>query len=169
MLIVMTSDASESDIARVREAVEKMGWSAHALPGTGRTAVAITGNSGAIDPALFENLPGVAEAIRVTKPYKLSSDARSSGRSVSQRVSCRNGHRVWNRQPEGGFDGEGRSPVSRIRSRCASTSGSGTGTADMRAIVYGCRGRAYSSSGAPICVTAPSTRTASRSRSRPRT
>src|SRR5690606_1907362 len=82
MLIVMTSDASESDIARVREAVEKMGWSAHALPGTGRTAVAITGNTGAIDPALFENLPGVAEAIRVTKPYKLSSDARGSGRSA---------------------------------------------------------------------------------------
>src|ERR671911_862241 len=33
----------------------------------------VTGNPGAIDPTRFENLPGVAEAIRVTKPYKLIS------------------------------------------------------------------------------------------------
>ena len=81
MLIVMTSDAAESDIARVVEAIEKMGWSAHPLPGESRTAIAVTGNRGSIDPALFENLPGVAEAIRVTKPYKLSSNARSTGRT----------------------------------------------------------------------------------------
>ena len=31
----------------------------------------ITGNPGAIDPAHFEMLSGVAEAIRVSKPYKL--------------------------------------------------------------------------------------------------
>jgi 3-deoxy-7-phosphoheptulonate synthase len=34
-------------------------------------AIGITGNPGAIDPTRFENLPGVAEAIRVSKPYKL--------------------------------------------------------------------------------------------------
>ena len=47
--------------------------------------------------------------------------SRSSGRSVSQRVSWRNGQRVWKRQPAGGFAGDGRSPCSRIRSRVAST------------------------------------------------
>jgi 3-deoxy-7-phosphoheptulonate synthase len=31
----------------------------------------VTGNRGAVDLSHFENLPGVAEAIRVTKPYKL--------------------------------------------------------------------------------------------------
>ena len=76
-------------------------------------------------------------------------------RSVSQRVSCRNGHRVWKRQPDGGLDGEGRSPVSRMRSRRSSISGSGTGTADMSAIVYGCRGRAYSSSESACSTIAP--------------
>jgi 3-deoxy-7-phosphoheptulonate synthase len=80
MLIVMTPDAVESDIARVVEAIEKNGWSAHPLPGDTRTAVAVTGNRGSIDPALFENLPGVAEAIRVTKPYKLATDGRTSTR-----------------------------------------------------------------------------------------
>src|SRR4030095_3358561 len=43
------------------------------MPGENRTAIGITGNKGAIDPAHFENLPGVAEALRVTKPYNLIS------------------------------------------------------------------------------------------------
>jgi 3-deoxy-7-phosphoheptulonate synthase len=33
----------------------------------------MTGNTAAIDPELFEGLPGVVEAIRVTKPFKLAS------------------------------------------------------------------------------------------------
>jgi 3-deoxy-7-phosphoheptulonate synthase len=43
------------------------------LPGASRTAIAVTGNQGAVDATRFETLPGVAEAIRVTKPYKLIS------------------------------------------------------------------------------------------------
>ena len=57
------------------------------------------------------------------------ASSRSTGTSSSHRVSCRHGQRVWNRQPLGGFAGDGRSPASRIRSRCSSTTGSGTGTA----------------------------------------
>ena len=41
------------------------------MPGATRTAIGITGNKGAISLQHFENLPGVAEAIRVSKPYKL--------------------------------------------------------------------------------------------------
>jgi len=41
------------------------------MPGASRTAIGITGNPGAVDPSHFENLPGVAEAVRVSKPYKL--------------------------------------------------------------------------------------------------
>jgi len=43
------------------------------MPGATRTAIGITGNQGAVDPSHFENLVGVAEAIRVSKPYKLIS------------------------------------------------------------------------------------------------
>ena len=43
--------------------------------------------------------------------------SRSSGRSSAQRVGCAHGQRVWNRQPDGGLAGDGRSPVSRMRSR----------------------------------------------------
>ena len=73
MLIVMKSDATQSDIDRVIRVIEKLGFRGHAMPGETRTAVGITGNKGAVDPAHFENLPGVADAIRVTQPYKLIS------------------------------------------------------------------------------------------------
>jgi len=73
MLIVMKSDATESDIEKVIRVIETLGFRGHAMPGETRTAIGVTGNKGAIDPAHFENLPGVADAIRVTQPYKLIS------------------------------------------------------------------------------------------------
>src|SRR5437660_3679351 len=44
---------------------------ANPLAGSTRTAIGITGNTGVIDGRRFESLSGVAEVIRVTKPYKL--------------------------------------------------------------------------------------------------
>jgi 3-deoxy-7-phosphoheptulonate synthase len=71
MLIVMKTDATEREIEGVLRVVKDLGFRAHPLPGATRTAIAVTGNQGAVDPSHFENLPGVGEAIRVTKPYKL--------------------------------------------------------------------------------------------------
>lgn len=82
MLIVMKPDASQSDIERVIQVIERLGFKGHAMPGESRTAIGITGNRGSVDPTHFENLPGVAEAIRVTKPYKLISSDLKPGRSV---------------------------------------------------------------------------------------
>ena len=79
MLIVMRPDAAASDIEKVLEMVRALGYTGHVLPGETRTAIAVTGNKGSIDPAKFENLDGVADVIRVTKPYKLST--RSMGRT----------------------------------------------------------------------------------------
>lgn len=73
MLVVMKTQAGPADIARVCERIELLGFKAHIIPGEQRTAIGITGNSGPVDPAEFEGLPGVAEAIRVSKPYKLVS------------------------------------------------------------------------------------------------
>src|SRR5437867_7766439 len=73
MLIVMERDCSAEQIRRVIEKIEAMGFKAHPIPGESRTAIGITGNAGPIDPAEFETLSGVADAIRVTKPYKLVS------------------------------------------------------------------------------------------------
>ncbi len=82
MLIVMKADATEKDVERVLEIVEKLGFRPHQMPGASRTAIGITGNPGAVDPAHFENLNGVAEAIRVTKPYKLISKDLRPEKSV---------------------------------------------------------------------------------------
>jgi 3-deoxy-7-phosphoheptulonate synthase len=71
MLIVMNAGASDSEIASVIRVIESLGFRAHSMPGANRTAIGVTGNQGAVDLSHFENLPGVAEAIRVTKPYKL--------------------------------------------------------------------------------------------------
>jgi 3-deoxy-7-phosphoheptulonate synthase len=71
MLIVMNAGASGDEIAHVIRVIEALGFRAHSMPGATRTAIGVTGNKGAVDLSHFENLPGVAEAIRVTKPYKL--------------------------------------------------------------------------------------------------
>jgi 3-deoxy-7-phosphoheptulonate synthase len=73
MLIVMKADATEADVEKVLSVIEALGFRGHAMPGESRTAIGVTGNRGAVDPAHFENLNGVAEAIRVTQPYKLIS------------------------------------------------------------------------------------------------
>ncbi len=82
MLIVMKQDATQRDIDRVNEVIEKLGFRAHPMPGAARTAIGITGNDGAVDRAHFENLEGVAEAIRVTKPYKLISRTLRPEKSI---------------------------------------------------------------------------------------
>ena len=73
MLIVMKPQASEEEVRRVCEKIVSMGYRAHPMPGAQRTAVGITGNPGPLEPEEFESLPGVAEAIRVSKSYKLVS------------------------------------------------------------------------------------------------
>src|SRR2546429_9944217 len=71
MLIVMKADATEAQVAHVCDVITELGFKPHPMPGATRTAIGITGNPGAVDPARFENMAGVAEAIRVSKPYKL--------------------------------------------------------------------------------------------------
>lgn len=77
MLVVMQSHATEEQIRGVCERVESLGLKAHPIPGSLRTAIGITGNSGAVDLGILESLPGVVECIPVSKPYKLvSRDAK---------------------------------------------------------------------------------------------
>ena len=52
-------------------------------------------------------------------------------------ISVAQGHRVWKLQPGGGSIGLGTSPCSTSRSRAALRFGSGIGTADSSAFVYG--------------------------------
>jgi len=73
MLIVMEQGVSEEQVRRVVDKIESLGFKAHPIPGAMRTAIGITGNQGPLDPAEFEMMPGVTQAISVTQPYKLVS------------------------------------------------------------------------------------------------
>jgi 3-deoxy-7-phosphoheptulonate synthase len=82
MLIVMDSLATAEDVRRVVDAIQGHGLQAHPIPGAQRTAIGITGNRGSVDPAAFENLPGVLEVIPVSAPYKLVSRETKRENSV---------------------------------------------------------------------------------------
>jgi len=57
----------------VIEKIRELGFKPHAIPGQQRTAIGITGNPGPVPPEHFELLPGVAQAIPVSQPFKLVS------------------------------------------------------------------------------------------------
>jgi 3-deoxy-7-phosphoheptulonate synthase len=73
MLIVMKPNASPAEIEAVSERIRSLGLTAHAIPGAQRVAIGITGNQGALEAELFVSMPGVADAIRVSQPFKLVS------------------------------------------------------------------------------------------------
>src|SRR5271167_2233866 len=73
MLVVMKAQATQEEIQAVCEHIGVLGFRAHPMPGAQRTAIGITGNQGQIDQGNLEELSGVAEVIRVSKPYKLVS------------------------------------------------------------------------------------------------
>ena len=58
MLIVMQSQATPEQIARVEAAVRELNLTPHPMPGATRTAIGITGNTGAVDARTLEVLPG---------------------------------------------------------------------------------------------------------------
>ena len=70
MLVVMRPGATPEQTQRVVRTIEEMGYAAHPIPGKQRTAIGLVGNDGKVNPALIEGLPGVAEIIHVSKPYK---------------------------------------------------------------------------------------------------
>src|SRR5918911_2191124 len=70
MLVVMENHATSDQIARVVRVIEEMGYQARPMPGSQRTAVGLVGNDGRVDSSRIEALPGVAQVIHVTKPYK---------------------------------------------------------------------------------------------------
>ncbi len=73
MLVVMQAQATEDQVRAVCQKIESLGYRAHSMPGAQRTAIGITGNQGEVESGTLEEMPGVQEVIRVTKPYKLVS------------------------------------------------------------------------------------------------
>src|SRR5437016_3142082 len=73
MLVVMQAHATDEQVRAVCRKIESLGYRAHPMPGAQRTAVCVTGNRGEVEAGTLEEMPGVQELIRVSKPYKLVS------------------------------------------------------------------------------------------------
>jgi 3-deoxy-7-phosphoheptulonate synthase len=73
MLVVMKAHATEEEIRAACQKIESLGYRAHPIPGAQRTAIGITGNQAEVEPGTLEEMPGVQEVIKVSKPYKLVS------------------------------------------------------------------------------------------------
>ena len=72
MFVAMKPHATEAEFEAVVEKIKSLGLTPHPITGTERKVVAVIGNTASVDPEDFV-LPGVAEAMRVSQPFKLVS------------------------------------------------------------------------------------------------
>jgi len=72
-LIIMKQGATEEEIEKVVEKIEKLGFQAHVSKGVERTIIGIIGDTRSISDETFRSLPGVSEVISILKEYKLAS------------------------------------------------------------------------------------------------
>ncbi len=70
MLVVMHASATPADISQVCDAISAMGYQPLPMPGAQRTTVGLVGNDRRVDGSHIEALPGVAEIIYVSSPFK---------------------------------------------------------------------------------------------------
>jgi 3-deoxy-7-phosphoheptulonate synthase len=73
MLLVMRKNATDEEIENVINTIRDQGYTPRPIPGGERVSIGILYNKGPVDGALFLGMPGVQDAIPVTKPYKLVS------------------------------------------------------------------------------------------------
>lgn len=73
MLVVMDKKATQTEIDFVVATIEERGYTARPIPGGERISIGILNNKGHVDESPFLGLPGVKDAIHVTRPYKLVS------------------------------------------------------------------------------------------------
>ncbi len=73
MVIMMEKDATESQIEHVIEFLDEKGLSVHRSTGVEHTVLGVIGDVSKIDVRDVQVLPGVADAYRISVPYKLAS------------------------------------------------------------------------------------------------
>ena len=82
MVVVMTPDATDADIAHVVERVESVGGEAFVSRGVVRTIIGLVGDIDSFHGLNLRSLPGVADVHRISDPYKLVSRQHHRERST---------------------------------------------------------------------------------------
>jgi len=73
VLVVMKRDATKAQIDAVVERIKEFGITPVPLPGAERTAIGTFGTTSRAAADAVESLPGVAEVVPVSRPFKLAS------------------------------------------------------------------------------------------------
>lgn len=73
MMIIMRSEATQSQIAAVVSRVEESGLRAHISRGEERTIIGAIGDGRPVNQDAFVLLPGVDRVVPISRPYKLAS------------------------------------------------------------------------------------------------
>lgn len=73
MIIVMNPNATLKEISGVIQVLDEWKVQHHVSRGEERTVIGLLGNTAAVSREALLDLPGVEDAIRITKPFKLAS------------------------------------------------------------------------------------------------
>ena len=82
MVIVMATGAADADIATVVAHIETHGGQAFVSRGVTRTIIGVVGTEDVLETMDADGLPGVAETMRITAPYKLVSAQNHTKRTT---------------------------------------------------------------------------------------
>jgi 3-deoxy-7-phosphoheptulonate synthase len=82
MVVVMSPDATEADVAHVVEKVESVGGEAFVSKGVVRTIIGLVGDIDSFHGLNLRGLRGVADVHRISDPYKLVSRQHHAERST---------------------------------------------------------------------------------------
>ena len=82
MVVVMSPDATDEQVAQVVERVESVGGEAFVSKGVGRTIIGLVGDIDSFHHLNLRSLPGVADVHRISDPYKLVSRQHHPERST---------------------------------------------------------------------------------------
>ena len=82
MVVVMSPDATDEQIAHVVERVESVGGEAFVSKGVVRTIIGLVGDIDSFHHLNLRTLPGVADVHRISDPYKLVSRQHHPDRST---------------------------------------------------------------------------------------
>jgi len=73
MLVVMQAHATPDQVRAICERIETLGFRAHTIEGTQHFAIAVTGDLRGIETCGLDEMPGVQDIVRISKPFKLVS------------------------------------------------------------------------------------------------
>ncbi len=73
MVIIMEKDASEQQVEHIIERLDEQGFSIHRSTGVDHTLLGVIGDTSRLDIRDMKIMPGVADAYRISAPYKLVS------------------------------------------------------------------------------------------------